>query len=991
MLGEIHILPVSLFAPVRSTNPIPKGWQRKMISSVSPDRLSRACGFFFAGIAAGIAIPAAMLAQSPAARIRSEISSSQMTPVKNSLHPLAQPEFDTGRLAPDMKIDGISIMFNHTVAQDTELNKLIAAQQDPSSPQYHQWLAPEQFAAKFGMAQADLDKVQNWLEQQGFAVDSVARSRNLIRFSGTARQVETAFATEMHTYSVNGVRHFAPSTQLSVPAAIAPTVLAIRNLNDFRPSAHAIYRKNVRPNFTSGQTGAVFFAPGDITTVYNIKPVYSGGYNGTGQKIAVVGQSAVQMSDIENFQNAAALTVKDPTTMLVPGTGSSTLSSGDESESDIDLEWTGAIAPGADIVFVYTGSNVNYSAFDAIQYAVDQKLAPIISSSYGECEAYLDGFSLESAFQQAATQGQTVMAASGDGGSTDCFIGAGTGKPPLSEQQALAVDYPASSPYVTGMGGTGVSQANADYLTSGTAYWEGSNGNDVISSALQYLPEVAWNDDVVSKGCGFADCLSASGGGASKLFTKPSWQTGVTGIPSDGKRDVPDLALYASPNFPGYLYCTSDTSAWSSGQSASCDSGFRDSSSGLLTIAGGTSFAAPVFSGIVALINQKDGYTTGQGLINPTLYKLAADRSTYASAFHDITSGNNDCLGGSPDCASTKGFSAGAGYDQVTGLGSVNVGNLLGAWPANSSTQIATTTSVSAASTSPAINASDTFTVTVTSNTGTTVPTGTISITVDSGKPVTGISLTANGTATYTTSFSTAGNHTVLAAYSGDAAHATSSGLVTVNVPTGSSGSGSFALSSTNVTVTQGNSGVSTITVTPKSGYIGTVLLTFDTSNDNALQNLCGSFPNMDSNGDGTVQITNASPISTQLKLDTNAADCVANGAAREGGLVPLRLLHGAKAHNNAPTGGEDRRAPTAIAFAGLLLAGFFGRHSRKLRTMAGVMALAAVGIGLSACGGISSSLSNPPKGTYTVTVTGQDSSSATIPTETTSFTFVIQ
>jgi hypothetical protein len=943
---------------------------------------------------AGLLLSGILSAQPVAPRIRADVSNSETVPLPGSLNPLARPGFDTGRLPGHTRINGMSLVFNHTPAQQTTLNNLIAAQQNPASPLYHQWLTPDQFAARFGMAQSDIEKVENWLEEEGFTVDLVSRSRNMIRFSGTARQVESAFTTEMHTYLVNGERHFAASTQLSLPAAIAPAVLAIRNLNDFRPKSRVLLRKNARvsPSFTSGATGDVFFAPGDISTVYNIKAVYSAGYTGGGQKIAIVGQSAIELSDIENFQNAAGITVKDPTIVLVPNSGTSATSAGDETESDLDLEWSGAIAQGADIYFIYTGSNPNEGAFDAIEYAVDEDLAPIVSSSYGECEAYLDGQTLETTFQQATAQGQTVMAASGDDGSTDCYISDTTTSPSQAVQQALAVDYPASSPYVTGMGGTEISSANSAYITSGTAYWEAaSNGNDVISSALQYIPEVAWNDDTPN--CGQDNCLSASGGGASTLFSKPSWQTGVPGIPADGKRDVPDLALYASPSVPGYLLCTSDTSAWSNGQEASCNSGFRDSATGDLTVAGGTSFDAPIFSGIVALINQKAGYNSGQGLINPTLYKLASDSSTYASAFHDIISGSNDCLAGSPFCSSTAGFSAHAGYDQVTGLGSIDAFNLVSAWPASTITSlIATTTTISAANPTPAINASDAFTVTVTSNTGSTVPTGTISITVDGGTPVTGIALTANGTATYTTSFSTAGVHELIAAYSGDSTHAVSTGVVSVTVPGTSSGTGSFTLSSTNVTVAAAGSGSSTLTVTPKNGYTGTVYLTVNTSNNNALANLCISFPNVASNGDGEVVVSNASAVSTDMTLDDNAADCPNTGAVRNGAKIPLHMLmKTASSHDNAPGNGSVPRAPIAAALGGLLLAGFLGRSSRRFRGLAAAIALAAIGLGLSACGGVNNNLANPPAGTYTITVTGQDSSSATVPTASTSFTFTIQ
>jgi len=959
-------------------SPLSQRFQSSQIAMIS---LAAACA------AAAYCAPA----QTP--RVRSEIFSSEYVPVAGSTHPLARPEFDTGRLAADTRISGIGIVFNRTPAQQTALNSLIAAQQDPASPLYHQWLTPEQFGDRFGMARTDLDKIERWLQEQGFTVDSIATSRTMLRFSGTARQVELAFNTEMHTYNVGSERHFAPSRQLSMPSALASTVLAVNNLNDFRPMSHIAYNRNMRPrpNFTSGVSGSVFFAPGDIGTAYNIKPIYSSGVDGTGQTIAIVGQSEITKTDIENFQNAAGLTVKDPTEIIVPGSGNATFFPGDESESDLDLEWSGAMAPGASIYFIYTGSNSNFSAFDSIQYAVDNKLAPIISSSYGECEAFLGGANLESTFQQAASQGQTVIAASGDDGSTDCYLGEGNTSAPLSEQQSIAVDYPASSPYVTGMGGTEVSAANSDYLTSGTAYWEGSSGNDVISSLLQYLPEVAWNDDAPN--CGVADCLSASGGGASKLFKKPSWQAGVPGIPSDGKRDVPDLALYASPGFPGYLYCSSDTNAWTSGQVASCNSGFRDGSTEDLTIAGGTSFDAPIFAGIVALINQSAKYTTGQGLINPTLYKLAGDSSTYASAFHDITQGNNDCTAGSPFCAATTGFSAGTGYDQVTGLGSVNADSLLSAWPTNSQgTLIATTTTITAANATPALNATDQFAITVTSNTGTTVPTGTVGITVDGSTLSQGLSLTANGTVTYSTSFSTAGTHQILASYAGDATHAASTGVVTVNVPTSSSGSGTFSLASTKVTVAQGSTGNSTVTVTPKSGYAGTVLLTFDTSNDNALQNLCASFTNMDSSGDGTVAISGASAVSTQLTLDTNASDCSSLGFTRSGtGKVRLGSLHSARSANHPPEPSAPVRAPLAAALAGVFLAGCLGRYSRKLRALAGMIALAALGLGLSACSSVSSSISDPPKGTYTITVTGQDSSSAAIPAATTTFTFTIQ
>lgn len=949
----------------------------------------RVCGW----IAVCTLAAASLGAQSVTPRIQSEIIPSEVSPLKGSVHPLAQARFDVGRLPANTKLNSMSIVFKRSAAQEADLQKLIAAQQNPASSLYHQWLNPDQFAKRFGMAQADLDKVQTWLQQQGFSIESVARSRNMIRFSGTARQAENAFSTQLHYYKIDGEQHFAPSTELSVPAAVAPVVLAIRNLDSFRPKAQVVTNKTPRPrsSFTSSQSGNVFFAPGDIATVYDVKQLTAGGINGAGQTIAVVGQSAVVVSDIEHFQSAAGLTVKDPTLVLIPGTGNSTTYSNDELESDLDLEWAGAMAPGADIFFIYPGNDTSVNAFDSIQYAIDNKIGNIISVSYGSCEPLLGTFSLETFFTQAATQGQTILAASGDAGSTACFVGTTTTNPSLTVQEQVAVNYPASSPWVTGIGGTEITAANAAVGT----YWQAATNSttDNINSAIQYIPEVAWNDGTPN--CGATNCLSASGGGASTLFTKPTWQAGVTGIPAANHRYVPDISLYSSPDLPGYLYCTSDTSGWTkatattSAQQASCNSGFRDAATGDLTIAGGTSFATPVFAGMLALINQKAGYASGQGLINPILYTMAADSATYAVAFHDITSGNNNCTGGTADCSSsTNGFSAGTGYDEVTGLGSIDLNNLGTAWSA----LVSTTTSVSPANTAPSVGVSDTFTITVTSNKGTSIPTGNVTLVIDDGTPITGNAL-VNGTVTYPVTFTSTGVHQVVAQYLGDATHWPSTGEGTVTI----AGSGTIALSATpaTLTVTRGSSKDETITVTPAGSYTGTVLLTLSATDTN-LTNLCYNFTNINSNGQGSVAITGAAAASTQLTLDTLATDCVTSAARTGGGKSLHRLGAATVAGNNgghSPSRNGSGGVPAFVAFAGLLLVGFMGRYARKFSALAGLAALLAVGLSISACGGgggSNSTVPNPPKGTYTITVTGQDSVTSTI-TGTTSFTFVIQ
>jgi len=971
----------------------------KIIVSLPQEKQIRVFGW----IAACAVAFTTLAAQGQAPRIAAEISSSETMPLKGSLHPLARPEFDAGRVPAETKLTGMSIVFKRSAAQEADLKALMAAQQNPASPLFHKWLTPEQFGARFGMAPADLDAVTKWLEQQGFAIDSVARSRDSIHFSGTVSQAERAFQTEMHYYTVGSEQHFAPSTELQLPSALAPSVLAVENLSNFRPKSHAVVRRkaSARPGFTSGQSGDVYFAPGDIATVYDITSLYGSGYTGTGQSIAIVGQSAVQLSDIENFQSAAGLAVKDPTLDLVPNTGSSTINpygNGDELESDLDLEWSGAIAKGANIIFVYTGnSNNNQGTFQALQYAIDEDLAPVISISYGTCEPELGSFSLESSFEKAATQGQTILASAGDDGSTSCFISTpvAKGDPSQTVQESLAVEYPASSPNVTGVGGTEVSQANADYLTSDTAYWAAASGSDVLSSALQYLPEVVWNDDLAN--CGETNCLSAGGGGISTLFAQPTWQTGVPGIPSGSMRDVPDVALYASPNYPGYLFCSSDPKANING---SCASGFRDTSDTYLTIGGGTSFAAPIFAGMVAILNQEAGYSTGQGLINPGLYSLAGNSTTYAAAFNDVTSGSNACSAGSNYCSSAgeTGYSAGTGYDLATGLGSVNLGALASAWAANTgATPIDTSTTVAASNPSPLVNVADNFTISVASTTGSTIPSGTVTVTVDGGTPVTGLPLTVVGNAavaTYSATFATFGTHTVVAHYSGDGTHAASTGSATVNIAFISSEKGSFALSAApgTLTVVSGSQGSEAITVTPSGGYTGEVILNFTTSNDSALQNLCYNFSSANTSGAGTVVVSNGhTPYpTTQLIFDTNASDC-ANFAQRPGGMKPLHSLHPVRSASSK----GNSSLPGGLALAGLLLAGLLGRSSRKLRGLACAIALAALGLGISACGGGggTSTIANPPSGTYTITLTGNDSVNPSFPSPnpTTSFTLTIQ
>jgi len=926
------------------------------------------------------------LAQRPVARITAEINNAERTQIAGSRSPRALAADDAGAVPAGTKLQGMTLVFSRTAAQEADLQALLAAQQDPASPLYHQWLTPDQFAARFGVSDTDIAKTEAWLQQQGFTVDRVSRSKDRVVFSGEAQQVASAFSSPLRYYKSNGETHFAPSEEISVPKALSGLVKDVTDLSNFRPRPHIRQSRSAQPvaspNFTSGQTSGHFLTPGDITTIYDVKAAYNAGYTGTGQSIAVMGQSAIVLSDIEKFQTAAGLPIKDPTLTLVPNTGTSAIVAGDESESDLDLEYSGGIAKGATIYFVYTGNSANNNGvFDSISYAVDTQLAPVISVSYGLCETELNASSyssLNSTLAQAAAQGQTVIVSSGDDGSTSCNDATTL---TTTQRQALAVSFPASSQYVTALGGTEFTDAAV--ATTNTTYWQAASGSDVISSALSYMPEVVWNDDSASG-------LSAGGGGVSSLSPRPTWQTGVTGIPSGNFRLLPDISLASSPQNAGYLYCSSDSTLTANGVplNGSCTNGFRDANNVYLTVAGGTSFAAPIFAGMLAIINQKQN-STGQGNINPTLYNLASNASNYASAFHDITSGTNACTAGATLCsaAGASAYAATTGYDQATGLGSIDLFNLLTLWPASTTapTLAASITTVSAASNTVASGVNDIITITVASgsSTVTAVPSGTLTITVDGATQTSTLALSSTGTATYTFSSTTSGVHVIKAAYSGSSVYAASSAAATVTVGAAGSGTGTFALAATAISVTAGSSGNSTVTVTPARGYTGTV--DFNVTVSATLSNACYTL--------NDAPVTGTTAVTSTLTVFTSSTACAASSSVSGSGMRKFASTGVSRLKSqNVPT---PPSKGTDVAIAGMLCLGLLGWRSRKLRLYVALCLVTAVGLGISGCGSSSSNTpatattTNAAKGSYTLTITGTDTATGTI-TATTSTTLTI-
>jgi subtilase family serine protease len=870
--------------------------------------------------------PAVSRAQAPD-RIAGVVDNSQRIPLPGSVHPSAQPAYDRGRVDAAMSLPRVVMAFKPSAAQQADLDTLLAEQQDRSSPNYHRWLTPEEFGSRFGLSQTDLAKVVAWLESQGLGVVQVARSRTRIAFGGSAAQVEAAFQIELHHYNVNGEAHYANASPPSLPAAFVGMVAGFRGLDDFRPVAHAI----VKSKFTSSISGNHFIVPDDFARIYDLKPLYAAGVDGTGQKVAVMGQTDVAVSngtltDIQTFRSLSGLPTNNPQIVLVPGSQDPGMLASDIDEANIDLEWSGAVARNATIVYVNSTD-----VFGSFQYAIDQNLAPVISISYGGCEAQEASAAtfLQSLGQQANAEGITIVAPTGDKGAAGCDTG-------MISTQGLAVDMPASLPSVTAVGGTEFNDC------SGT-YWSATNNSD-NGSVLSYIPEVAWNDTDSTPGvpCGFgAGQLSAGGGGASMLFPKPAWQVGA-GVPNDGQRDVPDVAIAASADHDGYLICTESNSSGSF--TPTCVNEYREANNGL-SVFGGTSMGVPTFAGMVALINQQTG--SQQGNVNYTLYALAA---VSTDAFHDITSGNNivPCQNGTPNCSGgTLGFSAGPGYDLATGLGSVDANNLVYEWTSVSPRAAPSITSLSPTSGAvgtPVTIAGTNFGATQgrstvmfnkTAATPTSWSTASIVTPVPEGATTGSVEVTVGGVASNGMNFTV----TSTATFSISSANSSFANAVVIGAP--------------------GGSGSSTVTVTSLNSFAGIVTLTCAVAPSGGTDVPTCNFP-----GGNSVTLAANGTQTPTVMLSTTAAASLLPKSTPIGHPGPMGLL-------------STTRSSLAWVFASILAVLavlFLARVPERRWGYAGlVVLLPLVTIAAVACGSSRGGTSNPgtTTGIYIVTVSG--------------------
>ena len=902
--------------------------------------------------------------------------------MSQSVSPKVSKATDLGAADGSVALSSMTLRFNMTDAQKAALTQLLIDQQDPASTKYHQWLTPEQFAAQFGISSADMTTVSNWLTSQGFKITNAARSRTFIQFSGTVAQAQTAFQTNIHKLSVNVggsvEEHLANVTAAALPSGIAGVVGSVAGLNDFRlkPRLHAHQvQANADPKFTSSISGNTYIAPGDFYTIYDVKPLLSSSINGTGITIAVAGQTDISLSDVTAFRTAAGLSTNLPTVKLYgadPGTQSN-----DIDEAQLDVEWSGAVAPSASILYV-NSSNV----IDSLVDIIDNKLAPIASISYGDCESGTGASeinTLNQAFMQANAEGITVLGPAGDSGATDCDYQVTTAT------QGLAVDFPASSPYVTGLGGTMFNEGGASYF--GTT--NDANGG----SAISYIPEEVWNETAVSLAAG--GTIAAGGGGLSSFFTKPTWQVG-TGVPNDFARDVPDVSLNAAADHDGYLFCSQ----------GSCVNGFRTSATptsscttgNCLDVVGGTSVSTPAFAGIMALVQQKIGAATANA--NPVIYALA-NSSYYSTVFHDVTVGNNasPCTAGSTDCPSggSIGYNATTGYDLATGWGSVDAFNLANSWTlvtpntgGTAGTELSTTT-VTASLASVTSGAAVTITATV-ANGGTATesasPTGTVQFLVDNVASGGAVTL-SSGTATFSlaTSALTSGNHVISAAYSGDSVYVASKGSVTIDVVSATTADFALTPATATVTTAAGTDAQGLVfTVTPENGFTGSVAFSASTTSSTL-------------SADGSATLT---PVSVTISSTTSATTTLVLSAYVPNGQAistkgRIRLTPTATSSTMPPAGTSNRWYAGSGATLACVVLLILPRRRRLSGLLGVVIAAGALGgmLGMSGCGGGTSTIAtntNTPTGTYTVVISATGTNAAgTVLTHNATVTFVVQ
>jgi subtilase family serine protease len=696
---------------------------------------------------------------------------SDLIALPGNVHPLARARFDAGEAPATLRPKGLDIVFAKTPGQERALQELLAAQQDPKSPQYHEWLTPAQYGQRFGAADATVAAVTNWLKANGLSAGPLPPGRGHLPFFGSKAQVEGALHTRIHLFAMGGEQHYANVSAPLMPASLAGSISAIRGLNDFhpRPGVHPLTaaRRGALPLIGPASARALaapatfysgsdqypgYVGPTDFAIMYNLQPVYSEGFTGAGVTIAIAAQSDIDAGVLTSFWSAFGVAgphfglppqqfVSMPVPASAGGSDPGETGDGNEDEAYLDTEILGALAPGAQLILV---SDPDAGA--AAQYAIDQNLAAILNISFGTCESAqgAGNAAIESMYQQAVAQGITITVASDDSGVVGCIAESDLGMMNDVNANGFAVNGLASTPFNLAVGGTDFND-----LGSSSQYWSAANQTGTLASAMSHIPEMVWNDscanpvfagyfdytpaafcntatvngqsnpfiDILGGGSGVSSCTTTDGNGnCTAGYPQPSWQQNVLGIGNFGGRAIPDVSMIATL----WLMCSYDTSPCDPTQPPT----FPPAATGTIKVLEGTSAAAPSVAAIVALIDQSqisasvpDGR---QGLLNPTLYSLAAVEYGSAGAaaacdasqgailssaciFYDVTAGSSaqpcnvssyskNAAGSAPagSCVADAGeatgimeiggvasYAAGTGYDVASGLGSINAAALV--------------------------------------------------------------------------------------------------------------------------------------------------------------------------------------------------------------------------------------------------------------------------------------------------------------------------
>jgi subtilase family serine protease len=996
-------------------------------------------------------------------RITGPIDSSQKATLPGRIHRDATPQNDQGPVDPSFQFGYVTLVISPSASQQTQLDRLLAQQQDPKSPNYHKWLSPQQYADRFGLSQNDITKITTWLGSEGFQILNVGGGRNSVAFSGTAAQVQQAFGSEIHNYNVNGKKHFANSTALTIPSVLSGVVTGVIGLHSFGP--HPTSRgkrltgaRNSHRDYYDGDfVFPNFVAPGDFATIYDINPFYNAStpIDGTGQTLAIIGETDIYLADINDFRagfnlnqisgctlNASGvITACDSTYFKYVAVGAdpgAPYACGDLGEADLDIEWSGAIARNAQVIFVNSpvtydsecnptnSAGVNTALIAAINPPSGPPIAPVMSMSYGICEAEAED--LETYLQEGNSEGVTIMNSADDIGSAGCDYSPPNKAidPPFSPAEfGLAVSYPASSPEVTGVGGTSITLANDSYPSPATSYW-GTSPNAYGGTAISYIPEIPWNDDeelatychapadgdtfcstgggehgwvalstsataaqvqtdiwIAIGGGGASNCWTEDGDVCEAGFARPAFQNGlsVASAPA-GVRYVPDVSLLASPDFPGYVFCTPQNFPTST--ASSCASGIFTAVQDNESIVGGTSASSPTFAAIVTLLNQylvANGLqsTPGLGNINQMLYTLAASPSN--NYFHQVTTGDNkvycqpntpagqpatvQCPAGGVIGYLASDFDAKTGYNLVTGLGSVDVSNLAAAWKSYLKPDFAlsadtlTPTSISAGQ-----SASSSVTI----------------------APVSGSSpMTVN--------------------FAPSSCTGLPSGAACAFSPTSVYFDGTDPVTTTLTISTSANmaaSGPTTITIVPlnSSNTTATVSLTVSVTNESfTLTPNANTYPvavggtasvSIAVNGTNGFIVGSGAGATTALPLTYSCVGSSSTGTSLSAAEIQCQLPSlGQPTYSTAVTVGFVTTAPTAQlrpplmrhsqVFYALLLPGLFGivfasgsrRRGLRLLSLIVVLGFSTLGLGSCSSGGSNTTPPNPgtPVGSYAVTI----------------------